>query len=196
LLSVTALFTVVTTDGRVHDLRRKGSVAVMSIRVRSAGVQSGRALQSENTGLHLDARTHRDGAISRRLLVLVVLAGLALLATAPGAGAAQPAGVSNADLAAARTAAAGLALSSGALLMRGHPATLTGYRAAVSAQDADKLAGPYSHSLVSTVLPRDGDNRGQVPPTHDDAWIALVILTGLLVMSGAGYLVYARREAA
>jgi hypothetical protein len=195
LLSVTALFTVVTTDGRVHDLRRKGSVAVMSIRVRSAGVQSGRALQSENTGLHLDARTHRDGAISRRLLVLVVLAGLALLATAPGAGAAQPAGVSNADLAAARTAA-GLALSSGALLMRGHPATLTGYRPAVFAQDADKLAGPHSHSLVSTVLPRDGDNRGQAPPTHDDAWIALVILAGLLVMSGAGYLLYARREAA
>ncbi|WP_245787111.1 hypothetical protein [Amycolatopsis saalfeldensis] len=167
----------------------------MSIRVRSAGVHSGRAPQPENTGLHLDARTHRDGALSRRLLVLVVLAGLALLATAPGAGAAQPAGVSNADLAAARTAAAGLALSSGALLMRPR-ATLTGYRPTVSGQDADKLAGPYSYNLVSNVLPRDGDNRGQAPPTHDDAWIALVILAGLLVMSGAGYLLYARREAA
>lgn len=140
--------------------------------------------------------------MSRRLLVLVVLAGLALLTTAPGAGAAQPAGVSNADLAAARTAAAGLALSSGALLMRGPRAgraTLTAYRRTVSSQDADMQAGTSyadSYSLVSNVLPRDSDTSGKPPPSHDDAWIALVILAGLLLASGAGYLLYARREAA
>ncbi|MDT8911549.1 hypothetical protein [Amycolatopsis sp. PS_44_ISF1] len=129
--------------------------------------------------------------MSRRVLVLVVLAGLALLTTAPGASAAPPAGAGNAD----RAAAVGPVLSSGLLqLPRAAPVS---YQLSASG-DSDRLAGPSragSYILVNTVLPRDGDSSGQ-PPSHDDAWVPLVILVGLLLMSGAGYLLHARREAA
>ncbi|MEV0071430.1 hypothetical protein [Amycolatopsis sp. NPDC050768] len=143
---MTALFTVVTTEGHVVGVGRSMPVFAEQLHVTTrAAVHRGRVRIE---------RVRTTG----RVLALVVLVGMALLTSAPGASAAQPSGVGNAHLV---------------------PQSASGEAHGVR--------------LVADVLPR-----GDTPPPedHDSGWLPLLILAGLLLTGGGGYLLHARREAA
>ncbi|MBB4688546.1 hypothetical protein [Amycolatopsis jiangsuensis] len=134
---MTALFTVVTTE---EADRREASVPVLGMTTRTG-----------------DARPRGRGRLVR-VLLLVLLAGLALPATAPGAGAAQPAGAGNVHL---------------------------------SAPGTSYAATGESHARIVT----RGDEE-PAPEQHDDNWIPLLALAGLLVAAPVGYLAHSRRREA
>ncbi|WIX82050.1 hypothetical protein QRX50_15445 [Amycolatopsis carbonis] len=143
---MTALFTVVTTEG--HVVGWGGSVPVFAKQLPVT------ARAAARRGRVRIERVRTTG----RVLALVALVGMALLTSAPGASAAQPAGVGNAHLV---------------------PRSATGEARAIR--------------LVADVLPR-----GDTPPPedHDSGWLPLLILAGLLLTGGGGYLLHSWREAA
>ena len=78
--------------------------------------------------------------------------------------------------------------------------TLAAYQQAVAGRYADKLpgsayaengeAGGFGNS--GQVMPR-GDG-GPAPESHDTGWLPLLILAGILLLSGAGYVLHLRRQ--
>jgi hypothetical protein len=76
------------------------------------------------------------------------------------------------------------------------------YQRTVSQRYADKLPGsPYAregeaggYDATSQVMPR-GDG-GPAPSGHDTGWVPLLILVGVLAVSGAGYVLHLRRISA
>jgi hypothetical protein len=76
------------------------------------------------------------------------------------------------------------------------------YQRTVGARYADKLPGsPYARNgeaggfdATSQVMPR-GDG-GPAPTGHDTGWVPLLILVGVLAVSGAGYVLHLRRNPA
>ncbi|MDQ7809758.1 hypothetical protein Q5425_39045 [Amycolatopsis sp. A133] len=80
--------------------------------------------------------------------------------------------------------------------------TLDGYQRTVEARYADKLPGSAyardgeagGYDATSQVMPR-GDG-GPVPSGHDTGWVPLLILVGVLAVSGAGYVFHLRRHPA
>ncbi|MEU8635513.1 hypothetical protein AB0C38_25400 [Amycolatopsis sp. NPDC048633] len=76
------------------------------------------------------------------------------------------------------------------------------YQRTVSARYADKLPGSdYAregeaggYDATSQVMPR-GDG-GPAPTGHDTGWVPLLILVGVLAVSGAGYVLHLRRISA
>ena len=80
--------------------------------------------------------------------------------------------------------------------------TVADYRRTVEARYADKLPGSgYArdgdaggYDATSQVMPR-GDG-GPAPAGHDTGWVPLLILVGVLAVSGAGYVFHLRRHAA
>ncbi|MFB9682977.1 hypothetical protein [Amycolatopsis plumensis] len=79
---------------------------------------------------------------------------------------------------------------------------IAGYQQIVGKRYADKLPGSaYSRDgeaggfdATSQVMPR-GDG-GAAPSGHDTGWVPLLILVGVLAVSGAGYVLHLRRHAA
>lgn len=80
--------------------------------------------------------------------------------------------------------------------------TVADYRQTVSARYADKLPGSAyaregeagGYDATSQVMPR-GDG-GPAPTGHDTGWVPLLILVGVLAVSGAGYVLHLRRISA
>ncbi|MGW4519848.1 hypothetical protein [Amycolatopsis sp. NPDC004378] len=80
--------------------------------------------------------------------------------------------------------------------------TVADYQRTVAARYGDKLPGSdYArkgeaggYDATSQVMPR-GDG-GPAPSGHDTGWVPLLILVGVLAVSGAGYLLHLRRHAA
>lgn len=80
--------------------------------------------------------------------------------------------------------------------------TVADYQRTVEARYADKLPGsPYDrqgeaggYDSASQVMPR-GDG-GPAPAAHDTGWVPLLILVGVLALSGAGYVLHLRRHPA
>lgn len=76
------------------------------------------------------------------------------------------------------------------------------YQRTVSARYADKLPGSAyaregeagGYDATSQVMPR-GDG-GPAPSGHDTGWVPLLILVGVLAVSGAGYVLHLRRISA
>jgi hypothetical protein len=87
-------------------------------------------------------------------------------------------------------------------LSDGKAATLADYRRTVESRYADKLPGSAyardgeagGYDATSQVMPR-GDG-GPAPAAHDTGWVPLLILVGVLAVSGAGYVFHLRRHAA
>ncbi|GAA3572286.1 hypothetical protein GCM10022222_65580 [Amycolatopsis ultiminotia] len=136
--------------------------------------------------------------------LLVLLTGLALLVSAPGASAAQPAGTGNARLAGPGTAH--LAGSGTGTARLAGPGTA---HLAESGTGNVRLAGPgtgeahltasgtgAAYAATGEARPRivSRGDRGQTPEPHDNSWIPLLALAGLLVVAPVGYLVHMRRE--
>ncbi|MDX3194219.1 hypothetical protein PV458_37985 [Streptomyces sp. MN03-5084-2B] len=79
---------------------------------------------------------------------------------------------------------------------------VAGYQQTVEARYADKLPGSaYARDgeaggfdATSQVMPR-GDG-GPAPSGHDTGWVPLLILVGVLAISGAGYVLHLRRHPA
>ncbi|MGW3966404.1 hypothetical protein ACWED2_41760 [Amycolatopsis sp. NPDC005003] len=79
---------------------------------------------------------------------------------------------------------------------------IAGYRQTVENRYADKLPGSAyardgeagGYDAASQVMPR-GDG-GPAPSGHDTGWVPLLILAGVLALSGAGYVLHLRRHAA
>jgi hypothetical protein len=80
--------------------------------------------------------------------------------------------------------------------------TVADYQRTVSARYADKLPGSAyaregeagGYDATSQVMPR-GDG-GPAPSGHDTGWVPLLILVGVLAVSGAGYVLHLRRISA
>jgi hypothetical protein len=80
--------------------------------------------------------------------------------------------------------------------------TVADYQRTVSAKYADKLPGSAydrdgeagGYDATGSVMPR-GDG-GPAVPSHDTGWIPLLILAGVLLVSGAGYALHLRRNTA
>jgi hypothetical protein len=80
--------------------------------------------------------------------------------------------------------------------------TVADYQRTVSARYADKLPGSAydrdgeagGYDATSQVMPR-GDG-GPAPSSHDTGWVPLLILVGVLAVSGAGYVLHLRRISA
>jgi hypothetical protein len=80
--------------------------------------------------------------------------------------------------------------------------TVADYRRTVEARYADKLPGSAyardgeagGYDATSQVMPR-GDG-GATPSSHDTGWVPLLILVGVLAVSGAGYVLHLRRHPA
>ncbi|MEU4251765.1 hypothetical protein AB0F15_30545 [Amycolatopsis sp. NPDC026612] len=80
--------------------------------------------------------------------------------------------------------------------------TVAGYQRTVEARYADKLPGSVyardgeagGYDATSQVMPR-GDG-GPAPSGHDTGWVPLLILAGVLAVSGAGYVLHLRRNPA
>ncbi|MEV4055654.1 hypothetical protein AB0J55_30995 [Amycolatopsis sp. NPDC049688] len=76
------------------------------------------------------------------------------------------------------------------------------YQRTVAARYADKLPGSAydrngeagGYDATSQVMPR-GDG-GPAPAGHDTGWVPLLILVGVLAVSGAGYVLHLRRNPA
>lgn len=76
------------------------------------------------------------------------------------------------------------------------------YQRTVEARYADKLPGSAyarngeagGYDATSQVMPR-GDG-GPAPSSHDTGWVPLLILVGVLAISGAGYVLHLRRHPA
>jgi hypothetical protein len=76
------------------------------------------------------------------------------------------------------------------------------YQRTVAARYADKLPGSVyaregeagGYDATSQVMPR-GDG-GPAPSGHDTGWVPLLILVGVLAVSGAGYVLHLRRISA
>ncbi|WP_410587713.1 hypothetical protein [Amycolatopsis sp. lyj-23] len=87
-------------------------------------------------------------------------------------------------------------------LSEGNALTVAGYQRTVEARYADKLPGSAyarngeagGYDATSQVMPR-GDG-GPAPSGHDTGWVPLLILVGVLAVSGAGYVLHLRRHAA
>ena len=87
-------------------------------------------------------------------------------------------------------------------LSDGKAVTVADYRRTVEARYADKLPGSAyaregeagGYDATSQVMPR-GDG-GPAPSGHDTGWVPLLILVGVLAVSGAGYVLHLRRHAA
>ncbi|MET8848208.1 hypothetical protein [Amycolatopsis sp. NPDC004625] len=79
---------------------------------------------------------------------------------------------------------------------------VAGYQRTVAGRYADKLPGSdYARNgeaggfdATSQVMPR-GDG-GPAPAGHDTGWVPLLILVGVLAVSGAGYVLHLRRNPA
>jgi len=79
---------------------------------------------------------------------------------------------------------------------------VAGYQRTVEARYADKLPGSVyarngeagGYDATSQVMPR-GDG-GPAPSGHDTGWVPLLILVGVLAISGAGYVLHLRRHPA
>ncbi|WP_103341217.1 hypothetical protein [Amycolatopsis sp. CA-126428] len=79
---------------------------------------------------------------------------------------------------------------------------VVGYQQTVEGRYADKLPGSVyardgeagGFDATSQVMPR-GDG-GPAPSGHDTGWVPLLILVGVLAVSGAGYVLHLRRHAA
>ncbi len=79
---------------------------------------------------------------------------------------------------------------------------VAGYQRTVGARYADKLPGSAydrngeagGYDATSQVMPR-GDG-GPAPAGHDTGWVPLLILVGVLAVSGAGYVFHLRRNPA
>jgi hypothetical protein len=84
----------------------------------------------------------------------------------------------------------------------GAAATVADYQRTVSAKYADKLPGSVydrdgeagGYDATGSVMPR-GDG-GPAPAAHDTGWVPLLILAGVLLVSGAGYVLHLRRNPA
>ncbi|RSD13405.1 hypothetical protein [Amycolatopsis eburnea] len=84
----------------------------------------------------------------------------------------------------------------------GTAVTVADYQRTVGARYADKLPGSAyarngeagGYDATSQVMPR-GDG-GPAAPSHDTGWVPLLILVGVLAVSGAGYVFHLRRHAA
>ncbi|MEV6625414.1 hypothetical protein AB0M83_38075 [Amycolatopsis sp. NPDC051106] len=80
--------------------------------------------------------------------------------------------------------------------------TVADYQRTVSQRYADKLPGSAyarqgeagGYDATSQVMPR-GDG-GPAPSSHDTGWVPLLILVGVLAVSGAGYVLHLRRISA
>jgi hypothetical protein len=80
--------------------------------------------------------------------------------------------------------------------------TVADYQRTVSQRYADKLPGSAyaregeagGYDATSQVMPR-GDG-GPAPSGHDTGWVPLLILVGVLAVSGAGYVLHLRRISA
>jgi hypothetical protein len=80
--------------------------------------------------------------------------------------------------------------------------TVADYQRTVSGRYADKLPGSAyardgeagGYDATSQVMPR-GDG-GPAPSSHDTGWVPLLILVGVLAVSGAGYVLHLRRNPA
>jgi hypothetical protein len=80
--------------------------------------------------------------------------------------------------------------------------TVADYQRTVEARYADKLPGSVyardgeagGYDATSQVMPR-GDG-GPTPSSHDTGWVPLLILVGVLAVSGAGYVLHLRRHPA
>ncbi len=87
-------------------------------------------------------------------------------------------------------------------LSDGTAVTVDGYQRTVEARYADKLPGSLyardgeagGYDSTSQVMPR-GDG-GPAPSGHDTGWLPLLILVGVLAVSGAGYVLHLRRHPA
>lgn len=87
-------------------------------------------------------------------------------------------------------------------LSPGTAATVADYQRTVAARYADKLPGSAydrdgeagGYDATSEVMPR-GDG-GPAPSGHDTGWLPLLILVGVLAVSGAGYVLHLRRNPA
>ncbi|MBE1501102.1 hypothetical protein H4696_008202 [Amycolatopsis lexingtonensis] len=87
-------------------------------------------------------------------------------------------------------------------LAGGTAVTVADYQRTVGARYADKLPGSAyardgeagGYDATSQVMPR-GDG-GPAAPSHDTGWVPLLILVGVLAVSGAGYVFHLRRHAA
>ncbi|MCR6481585.1 hypothetical protein M8542_02035 [Amycolatopsis sp. OK19-0408] len=96
------------------------------------------------------------------------------------------------------------AVRDGRLTSLSEPKTVTvaDYQRTVSQRYGDKLPGSAyaldgeagGYDATSQVMPR-GDG-GPAPSGHDTGWVPLLILVGVLAISGAGYLLHLRRISA
>ncbi|QKV78327.1 hypothetical protein [Amycolatopsis sp. Hca4] len=94
------------------------------------------------------------------------------------------------------------AVSGGRVTSLADGQAVDGYQGIVRARYADKLPGSAyardgeagGYDATSQVMPR-GDG-GPAPSGHDTGWVPLLILVGVLAISGAGYVLHLRRHAA
>lgn len=81
--------------------------------------------------------------------------------------------------------------------------TVADYQRTVQARYADKLPGSAyaregeagGYDTTARVMPRGGDG-GPAPSSHDTGWVPLLILVGVLAVSGVGYVFHLRRSPA